>query len=61
MTARAIREWRRRLALRQVDAADFLGVTDRMLRNYERNRWPVPRKIALACKAVEAAMSDKMA
>jgi transcriptional regulator with XRE-family HTH domain len=63
MPSEAFRAWRRRLGLKQKDAADLLGLKKRMIQYYEtgsRNGSDVaiPKSIRLACYALQAGVGD---
>ena len=63
MSARAFRAWRKRLDLKQKDAADLLGLKKRMIQYYEtgsRNGQSVsiPKPVRLACYALEHGILD---
>lgn len=48
-----LRAWRNRLGLSQEQAAQAMRMTDRMFYNYESGRKPIPRRVKLACVALE--------
>lgn len=52
MTPETFRAWRKRLGLRQRQAAEALGVTREQVSRYERGVHPISRTVALACAAV---------
>lgn len=63
MPADAFREWRKRLGLKQKDAADLLGLKKRMIQYYETGSRSgkdvtIPKSIRLACYALEAGVLD---
>ncbi len=63
MPAAAFRDWRKRLGLKQKEAADLLGLKKRMIQYYETgNRGGkdvcIPKSIRLACYALEAGILD---
>jgi transcriptional regulator with XRE-family HTH domain len=63
MTAEAFRAWRKRLGLKQKDAADLLGLKKRMIQYYETGsrsgkHVSIPKSIRLACYALEAGVGD---
>ncbi len=63
MPAEAFREWRKRLGLKQKDAADLLGLKKRMIQYYETGsrsgkHVSIPKSVRLACYALEAGVSD---
>ncbi len=63
MPAEAFREWRKRLGLKQKDAADLLGLKKRMIQYYETGsrsgkHVSIPKSIRLACYALEAGVGD---
>ena len=63
MPADAFREWRKRLGLKQKDAADLLGLKKRMIQYYETGsrsgkHVSIPKSIRLACYALEAGVGD---
>lgn len=55
MTAEAFRRWRERRAYTLDAAARALGVSRRMIAYYEKGERPIPRVVALATRALEAA------
>lgn len=57
MTAEAFRHWRQRRALTLDAAARALGISRRMVAYYEKGERPIPRVVALATRALEAAGS----
>jgi DNA-binding XRE family transcriptional regulator len=57
MTGADMCAWRTRLALRQEDAASLIGCSSRRLRSYEHDDAIIPRKIELACEAIEARLT----
>lgn len=63
MSAEAFRLWRKRLGLKQKDAADLLGLKKRMIQYYETGKRDgkhvaIPKSIRLACYALEAGVGD---
>lgn len=63
MPAEAFREWRKRLGLKQKDAADLLGLKKRMIQYYETGsrsgkHVSIPKSVRLACYALEAGVAD---
>lgn len=63
MPAEAFREWRKKLGLKQKDAADLLGLKKRMIQYYETGsrsgkHVSIPKSIRLACYALEAGVGD---
>lgn len=63
MPAEAFRDWRKRLGLKQKDAADLLGLKKRMIQYYETGsrggkHVSIPKSIRLACFALEAGVGD---
>lgn len=63
MSAEAFRHWRKRLGLKQKDAADLLGLKKRMIQYYETGsrdgkHVSIPQSIRLACYALEAGVGD---
>lgn len=63
MSAEAFRHWRKRLGLKQKDAADLLGLKKRMIQYYETGsrggkHVTIPQSIRLACYALEAGVGD---
>lgn len=63
MSAEAFRQWRKRLGLKQKDAADLLGLKKRMIQYYETGsrdgkHVSIPKSIRLACYALEAGVGD---
>lgn len=55
MTADAFRDWRKRHAYTLHEAAKALGLSRRMVAYYEQGERPIPRIVALATRALEAA------
>jgi len=55
MTADAFRRWRERRAYTLDAAAQALGLSRRMIAYYEKGERPIPRLVALATRALEAA------
>ena len=55
MSANAFRHWRQRHAYTLDQAAQALGLSRRMVAYYEKGERPIPRLVALATKALEAA------
>ena len=55
MTADAFRRWRERRAYTLDAAAQALGLSRRMIAYYENGERPIPRVVALATRALEAA------
>jgi len=55
MTADAFRRWRERRAYTLDAAAQALGLSRRMIAYYEKGERPIPRVVALATRALEAA------
>jgi DNA-binding XRE family transcriptional regulator len=55
MTAEAFRDWRKRHAYTLDTAATALGLSRRMVAYYEQGERPIPRVVALATRALEAA------
>jgi len=55
MTADAFRDWRKRHAYTLDGAAKALGLSRRMVAYYEQGERPIPRVVALATRALEAA------
>jgi hypothetical protein len=55
MTANAFRDWRKRHAYTLEEAATALGLSRRMVAYYEQGERPIPRVVALATRALEAA------
>jgi transcriptional regulator with XRE-family HTH domain len=63
MPAEAFREWRKRLGLKQKDAAELLGLKKRMIQYYETGsrsgkHVSIPKSIRLACYALEVGVGD---
>lgn len=63
MPAEAFRDWRKRLGLKQKDAADLLGLKKRMIQYYETGsrsgkHVSIPKSVRLACYALEAGVGD---
>ena len=55
MTAEAFRDWRKRHTYTLDEAAKALGLSGRMVAYYEQGERPIPRIVALATRALEAA------
>jgi DNA-binding XRE family transcriptional regulator len=55
MTPDAFRHWRKRKAYTLEEAARALGLSRRMLAYYEKGERPIPRVVALATRALDAA------
>ena len=55
MSAEAFRRWRERRAYTLDAAARALGLSRRMIAYYEKGDRPIPRVVALATRALEAA------
>jgi DNA-binding XRE family transcriptional regulator len=55
MTAAAFRQWRERQSYTLESAAKALGLSRRIVAYYEKGERPVPRVVALATRALEAA------
>jgi DNA-binding XRE family transcriptional regulator len=55
MTAEAFRRWRERQAFTLDTAARALGISRRTIAYYEKGERPIPRVVALATRALEAA------
>ena len=55
MTAEAFRRWRESKGYTLDAAAHALGISRRMIAYYEEGNRPIPRLVALATKALEAA------
>jgi len=55
MTAEAFRRWRERRAYTLDGAAQALGLSRRMIAYHEKGERPIPRVVALATRALEAA------
>ena len=63
MSAEAFRGWRKRLGLKQKDAAELLGLKKRMIQYYETGNRSgkhvsIPKSVRLACYALEAGVRD---
>ena len=63
MSAEAFRDWRKRLNLKQKDAAEVLGLTKRMIQYYETGsrsgqHVAIPKSVRLACYALEMGVGD---
>ncbi len=63
MPAEAFKEWRKKLGLKQKDAADLLGLKKRMIQYYETGsrsgkHVSIPKSVRLACYALEAGVAD---
>jgi transcriptional regulator with XRE-family HTH domain len=52
MTPESLKDWRKRLKLSQVKAAEELGCGRRSLQLWEKGENNIPKYIALACAAV---------
>ncbi|MBF0153274.1 MAG: helix-turn-helix transcriptional regulator [Magnetococcales bacterium] len=52
--------WRIRHGLNQTQAAQALGITQRMVRYYEHGHYLVPKTITLACKSLDAMLPCNM-
>ena len=52
MTPESFLAWRERMGLNAVQAAAAIGCTRDTIRRYERGGTPIPRYIALACRAI---------
>lgn len=55
MTAEAFRQWRQRHSYTLDQAAQALGLSRRIVAYYENGKRPIPRIVALATRALEAA------
>ena len=55
MTADAFRDWRERKAYTLDAAAQALGLRRRMVAYYDQGDKPIPKVVALATRALEAA------
>jgi len=55
MSAAGFRQWRERSSFTLDAAAAALGISRRMVAYYEQGEKPIPRVVALATKALEAA------
>lgn len=63
MTPERFRTWRKRLGLKQRDAAERLGLKKRMIQYYEKGRRDgkevtIPKTVRLACFAVTSGIGD---
>lgn len=63
MSPDQFRAWRRKLGLKQKDAADLLGLKKRMIQYYEkgaRDGKPVtiPKSVRLSCYAISIGIAD---
>jgi transcriptional regulator with XRE-family HTH domain len=63
MTPEQFRDWRRRLGLKQKEAADQLGLKKRVIQYYEKGtrdgkKVEVPKTVRLACYALTAGVED---
>lgn len=63
MSPEQFRVWRRKLGLKQKEAADLLGLKKRMIQYYEkgnRDGKPVsiPKSVRLACFAIQQGVQD---
>jgi DNA-binding XRE family transcriptional regulator len=50
MTPEKFKSWRKSLGITQATPASSLGIGRRMVQNYEKGSYPVPRHIDLACR-----------
>lgn len=57
----ALRRWREQAGLSQAQAAEALGVSRRMLQNYEAGDGFIPLTVAMACKGWSALHGEKAA
>ena len=63
MTPEAFRGWRKRLGLKQKDAADLLGLKKRVIQYYEKGsrdgkKVEIPMTVRLACYALSNGIVD---
>ena len=63
MTPEAFRAWRKRLGLKQKDAADLLGLKKRVIQYYEKGsrdgkKVEIPMTVRLACYALCSGVVD---
>ena len=63
MTPERFRAWRKRLGLKQKEAADHLGLKKRMIQYYERGHRDghavvIPKTVRLACYALASGVGD---
>lgn len=49
-----LKDWRARMAMTQVEAAEALGRSRSMISHYEMAIYPIPTAIELACQQLEA-------
>ena len=63
MSANQFRDWRRKMSLKQKDAADLLGLKKRMIQYYEKGARDgkavsIPKSVRLACYALTIGIGD---
>ncbi|MEM8877260.1 MAG: helix-turn-helix transcriptional regulator [Pseudomonadota bacterium] len=63
MTPDQFRQWRKRLGLKQKEAADQLGLKKRVIQYYEKGtrdgkKVEIPKTVRLACYALAAGVDD---
>ncbi|PWC81263.1 hypothetical protein TSH64_01070 [Azospirillum sp. TSH64] len=58
MTGADFLAWRKAQGMTQGDAGDRLGVTRRTVQLYEAGEQPIPRTVALACRAIAEGWAD---
>ena len=63
MTPEAFRNWRKRMGLKQKDAADLLGLKKRVIQYYEKGsrdgkKVEIPKTVRLACHALSNGIED---
>ena len=63
MTPEQFRQWRKRLGLKQKEAADQLGLKKRVIQYYEKGtrdgkKVEIPKTVRLACYALAAGIGD---
>lgn len=54
MTSQELNQWRERLGLTRQQAADAIGISLRMFDYYASTEYPIPRKVELAVRQIEA-------
>ena len=55
MRPQDFKRWRKALSFSQKEAAEALGLKRRVVQYYEKGERPIPRVVALATRALEAA------
>jgi transcriptional regulator with XRE-family HTH domain len=53
-----LKEWRKRLGLSQLGAANALGISLRAFQNYESGERYIPKPVALACAAIALGLKE---